>query len=101
MGDPFCRLKPGVLCVLSGMESEAVVDENAATVTGVTPFDEREERAVGQAVDMFLKNKMIPCTGCAYCRECPKQVNIPKILPHTIGIWWEKTIFQFYNAYSS
>lgn len=96
----FAASKPGVLCVLSGMESEAVVDENAATVTGVTPFDEREERAVGQAVDMFLKNKMIPCTGCAYCRECPKQVNIPKIFAAYNQYLVGKDNFQFYNAYS-
>lgn len=96
----FAASKPGVLCVLSGMESEDIIDDNAAAVTGVKPFDRREQQAVGQAVESFMKNKLIPCTGCAYCRECPKQVNIPKIFAAYNQYLAGRDNFQFYNAYS-
>ena len=55
--------QPEVTCVLSGMSSMEMVEQNLALVERV--------RAEIQA------HVKVGCTGCGYCMPCPKGVDIP------------------------
>ena len=45
----------------------------------VGALSERDLRMIGRLRNTYLKRMTIPCTGCAYCVPCPKDVRIPKI----------------------
>jgi predicted aldo/keto reductase-like oxidoreductase len=71
--------RPEVGVVLSGMGSEAEVEENVryAERSGVGVLT-AEDRAVYKAVlDKLASYPVAPCTGCAYCTNCPKRIAIP------------------------
>ena len=68
-----------VSCVLSGMNSLALVEENCRiagdTVPGqLTPADFQLIDKLREAVRAGTK---APCTACGYCMPCPKGVDIP------------------------
>ena len=71
--------QPEVTCVLSGMNSMEMVDDNVQTASEVTvgelgPEEEEMLKRVTAAINAKLK---VGCTGCGYCMPCPKGVNIP------------------------
>ncbi len=68
-----------VTCVLSGMNSEAMVDENCAAADAVRigEFDERDRALIGDIRAAVSASVRIMCTGCAYCMPCPQNVDIP------------------------
>ncbi|MDE7478880.1 MAG: aldo/keto reductase [Lachnospiraceae bacterium] len=71
--------QPEVTCVLSGMNSEAMVQDNIETASTVSvgeisPKEEAMLQKVVQAINAKMK---VGCTGCAYCMPCPKNVDIP------------------------
>ena len=71
--------QPEVTCVLSGMNSDAMVRDNIETASTVA-VDELgpEEEAMLQRVVKAINSKMkVGCTGCGYCMPCPKNVDIP------------------------
>ena len=68
-----------VTCVLSGMNSVEMVQENTATasqssVGELTDNDQEMLRKVVAAINSKMK---VGCTGCGYCVPCPKGVDIP------------------------
>ena len=68
-----------VTCVLSGMNSIAVVQDNIQTASsssaGELTQDDRDMLSrVAKAINARMK---VGCTGCGYCMPCPKQVDIP------------------------
>ena len=68
-----------VTCVLSGMNSMAMLEENIATAAAAVAGELGEaEQAMLRAVAAAI-NENIPvgCTGCGYCMPCPKGVDIP------------------------
>ena len=95
----FAASLPNVLCVLSGMASQDVIEENVRTVSNAGEFRAEEVRALRLAAREFRKGNLIGCTGCGYCRECPKGVNIPKIFAGYNQYLVGKDRFQLYNAY--
>ncbi len=68
-----------VTCVLSGMNSTAMVEENcrAASEAGVGEFGEAENALIADAVRAINEKMKVGCTGCRYCMPCPKGVDIP------------------------
>ena len=71
--------QPGVTCVLSGMNSMEMVEENirVASSTEVGSFDENDQALV-EAVKKIIRTKeKVGCTACRYCMPCPKGVDIP------------------------
>ncbi len=71
--------QPEVTCVLSGMNSREMVEENVKTASEVSvgefgPGEEEMLQKVVQAVNAKMK---VGCTGCGYCMPCPKNVDIP------------------------
>lgn len=68
-----------VTCVLSGMNSREMVEQNVKTASEVSVGElgtEEEEmlRKVVQAINAKMK---VGCTGCGYCMPCPRNVDIP------------------------
>ena len=68
-----------VTCVLSGMNSLAMVEENLRAADAARPGCMTEEdRALLRRVSASINARMkVPCTGCRYCMPCPHQVDIP------------------------
>lgn len=67
-----------VMTVLSGMSNFEQVKDNINTFSNYKPLDDLERKTIDEALSLFLKNKIIPCTGCRYCMDCPFGVDIPK-----------------------
>ena len=71
---------PEVTLALSGMNSEAQVEENLRLASEVLPDSLRADEvdlvaSVGRKYREVMK---VGCTGCAYCQPCPSSVNIPE-----------------------
>lgn len=71
--------QPQVTCVLSGMNSLEMVQDNLHTaentrVGELTKADEAMLQRVVQAINARMK---VGCTGCGYCMPCPRGVDIP------------------------
>ena len=71
--------QPGVTCVLSGMNSLEMVEENCRIADQARPnsFTEREFDILRQVKEEINRNVKVNCTGCGYCMPCPKGVDIP------------------------
>lgn len=71
--------QPEVTCVLSGMNSLDMVNENIriASDASVGSFTQ-EDFEITEKVKTIIKEKeKVGCTGCRYCMPCPKGVDIP------------------------
>lgn len=74
----FVLSHPDLDCALSGMSSEAMIDDNVRVAESAAPLSEAELDALAQLRDKCRKLSELYCTGCGYCRpECPCDVNIP------------------------
>ena len=71
--------QPEVTCVLSGMNSLEMVQENVknAATSQVGEFTEKEEALLKGVVQAINERMKVGCTGCGYCMPCPKNVDIP------------------------
>ena len=71
--------QPQVTCVLSGMNSLAMVEENAriAGEAEAGSFGEAEFALVEQVKTVIREKEKVGCTGCRYCMPCPHGVDIP------------------------
>jgi len=71
--------QPEVSCVLSGMNSMEMLQENIRIAESVKVGELTEAQlemyeAVKEAINEKIK---VPCTGCGYCTPCPFGVDIP------------------------
>lgn len=71
--------QPEVTCVLSGMNSLQMVEENVKSASEAeagefTAEDEKLLKDVTAAINSKMK---VGCTGCRYCMPCPRGVDIP------------------------
>ena len=71
--------QPEVTCVLSGMNSMEMVEENCriASEAEVGEFTEEDNALIAQLRTLINERIKVPCTGCAYCMPCPRGVDIP------------------------
>lgn len=71
--------QPEITCVLSGMNSDEMVQDNISTASTVTAGElGLEEKSMLQDVVAAINAKMkVGCTGCGYCMPCPENVDIP------------------------
>ena len=71
--------QPEVTCVLSGMNSMEMLEENVrvASECQVDEFTEEDNVLLAQIVDAINSKMKVGCTGCGYCMPCPKNVDIP------------------------
>ena len=68
-----------VTCVLSGMNTVEMVQDNVhtASTARVGDLGEREEAMLREVVAAINSKMKVGCTGCGYCMPCPKGVDIP------------------------
>ncbi|MCR5214596.1 MAG: aldo/keto reductase [Eubacterium sp.] len=73
--------QPEVTCVLSGMNSMEMVDENCriASDAQVGHFTEADFDTIEKVRSSINETVKVGCTGCRYCMPCPKGVDIPGI----------------------
>lgn len=71
--------QPEVTCVLSGMNSMEMVEQNIKTAseskTGC--LTDSDKALIEQVKAEIEKSVRVGCTGCGYCMPCPKGVDIP------------------------
>jgi len=69
-----------VTLLLSGMSSQAQVDENIALAERIAApnfLSESELGVIDKVIGLVNESNKIRCTGCGYCIPCPAGVNIP------------------------
>lgn len=73
--------QPEVTCVLSGMNTMEMVQENAAQASRALPGCLTvQERTLIEEVKADIRSSVrVGCTGCNYCCPCPKGVDIPAV----------------------
>ncbi len=71
--------QPEVTCVLSGMNSLQMVEENASNASdaAVGEFSESDFEMIEAIKTEINKNVKVNCTGCNYCLPCPRGIDIP------------------------
>ena len=71
--------QPAVTCVLSGMNSMEMVQDNVNTAATTSAGDLTDaDNAMLQQVAGAINAKMkVGCTACGYCMPCPAGVDIP------------------------
>ncbi|MBP5198466.1 MAG: aldo/keto reductase [Lachnospiraceae bacterium] len=71
--------QPEVTCVLSGMNSMEMVDENMriASNAPVGNLSDDDLELLAKIVKAINQSMRVGCTGCRYCMPCPKNVDIP------------------------
>ncbi len=68
-----------VKVILSGMSTFEQVKDNLNTFNNYKPLNDEEKKYINDLGKKLING--IPCTGCGYClKECPKTLNIPKLL---------------------
>ncbi|MCD7884973.1 MAG: aldo/keto reductase [Lachnospiraceae bacterium] len=84
--------QPQVTCVLSGMNSMEMVEENLriADAVRVGELTDQDRLLIDQVRTEINRKMKVGCTGCGYCMPCPKGVDIPMAfhclnLKHTEG----------------
>lgn len=96
----FVASHSNVLTILSGMNTEEQLYDNINTLTDFKSFSESEYKICENAAAMINKSDVIPCTGCDYCADCPKDVKISSIFSlynqvKTNDIEKDKAIVQY------
>ena len=68
-----------VTCVLSGMNSMEMVQDNISTASTVSAGEltTSDEEMLGRVVQAINAKMKVGCTGCGYCMPCPMGVDIP------------------------
>ena len=70
----------GVAVVLSGMSTQAQLEENTAYMRDFAPLADGEQAAVERVQALLKRQDSIACTACRYCTAgCPKAIDIPAL----------------------
>ncbi|MDR1957319.1 MAG: aldo/keto reductase [Treponema sp.] len=70
---------PEVLTVLSGMSNFDQLQDNIKTFERFNPLNNSEREIIENALTIYKKLLIIPCTACRYCMDCPQGVDIPGV----------------------
>ncbi|MBR5359155.1 MAG: aldo/keto reductase [Clostridiales bacterium] len=70
-----------VTCVLSGMNSIQMIEENCKTASAAEAgaFGEHEFEMIDKIKAIINEKTKVNCTGCRYCMPCPRGIDIPGI----------------------
>lgn len=71
--------QPEVTCVLSGMNSMEMIDENLTIASSAEAgsFDDYDYDLINNIRHEIMHHTKVGCTGCGYCLPCPQGVDIP------------------------
>lgn len=85
----FVLSNPNVCCAISGMNSLQQVTENVAVASDPQSLSPADAQAIAAHLDRLQKMSDLYCTGCAYCKPCPHEVDIPGIFyQYNLGQVW-------------
>ncbi len=74
----FAASLPGVITVLSGMNTVEQMKDNISYMKDFTGLTNGERETLSRARKALRTIPLIPCTGCEYCAKvCPNNVAIP------------------------
>ncbi len=73
--------QPEVTCVLSGMNSLEMVEQNCAVASEaqVGELTEEDHATLERVKQAIRASERVGCTGCSYCMPCPQGVDIPAL----------------------
>ena len=71
--------QPEVTCVLSGMNSPEMVEDNVqnAALSYAGELSAHDREMLDSVVKAINSKMKVGCTGCGYCMPCPMGVDIP------------------------
>ncbi len=71
--------QPEVTCVLSGMNSLEMIEQNVNNACNVKigELTDKDQALLKDVVSAINEKMKVGCTGCGYCMPCPKHVDIP------------------------
>ena len=83
---------PEIAVVLSGVSNMQQLQEDIDIFRDLDAgcLTPSEAAAFEQVRETYLKRIAVPCTGCAYCKPCPANVNIPELF----SLWNDFTKFS-------
>jgi len=83
-----------VSCVLSGMNSIEMIEENCriASDVKVDEFTPEDFALTKKVKDIIQSKTKVGCTGCRYCMPCPKNVDIPSIFASYNSMYTESRV---------
>ena len=86
--------QPEVTVVLSGMNTEEMVLDNAQTASEVQigELGAQEEGMLQNVVKAINAKMKVGCTGCGYCTSCPAGVDIPGVFAAYNRVYSESKI---------
>lgn len=86
--------QPEVTCVLSGMNSSEMIEENCNIASNAKAGEfTSDDFALVEDIKKIIKQKTkVNCTGCRYCMPCPKNVDIPAIFSAYNNMYTEAKI---------
>ena len=92
--------QPEVTVVLSGMNTEEMVQENLETADAafVGMLGSDEQQLLADVVKAFNATVKVGCTGCGYCMPCPKGVDIPGTF-NAYNMYYREGWFQGLREY--
>ncbi|MCR4734383.1 MAG: aldo/keto reductase [Treponema sp.] len=84
-----------VTCVLSGMNSIEMVEENCrvASEAAAGHFTQEDFDFIEKIKVEIKRTEKVGCTGCRYCMPCPKGVDIPGIF-HCYNTMYSESKFS-------
>ena len=73
--------QPEVTCVLSGMNSVSMIEENCRIADAALPnqFGDSEFAMIEKIKGYIAETTKVNCTGCRYCMPCPVGIDIPAL----------------------
>ncbi|MEG0895745.1 MAG: aldo/keto reductase, partial [Oscillospiraceae bacterium] len=76
----YVATKENVALILSGMSNMEQLTDNINTFTNFKPISKEEQMVIDKALNTYVENKLVSCTGCRYCLDaCQSGVDIPAI----------------------
>lgn len=77
---------PNVITVLSGMSDMQQVKDNVETFSDFKYLTQEDRNVIENALNAYKQKKVVTCTSCKYCIDCPVGLDISRI-------------FEIYNIY--
>ena len=73
--------QPEVTCVLSGMNSLEMVEQNCRVASEAKQgtFTDKDFATIERVREAIQATMRVGCTGCGYCMPCPQGVDIPAL----------------------
>lgn len=95
--------QPEVTCVLSGMNSLEMVEENCRVASSIVPgsLTQADFDVLNGVKDIIRQSTRVGCTGCGYCMPCPKGVDIPGVFRCYNEMYTEKRLAGWQDFFQS